>query len=352
MKETIGFGIVGCGVISPWHAGSILKVSDAKLVAVCDIIKDKAETLAANHGSPKVYMDYEQMLRDPEVDAVCVCTPSGMHADMGILAAKAGKHILTEKPIDIRLPKIDELIRTARECGVKLAVIFQRRTSSLWQTIARIVASGALGKMVLGDAYLKYFRSQEYYDSGDWRGTWALDGGGALMNQGVHCVDLLQWVMGPVESVFAHADHLVRHIEVEDTAVAALKFRNGAFGVIEGTTSVCPGMNHRLEFHGEKGTIAVDGETVVHWDMPDDTPDITGDTGTKAGVDIKLGSAASSPTSIAMEGHRILIADLVAAIKEDRDPLITGEEARKSVEMILGIYESARTGRPVRFPLS
>lgn len=351
MKNKIGFGIVGCGVIAPWHAGSILNVPDAELTAVCDIIPEKAEALAAGHGSPTVYTDYHRMLEDPNVDAVCVCTPSGMHAEMGIEAARAGKHVLTEKPIDISLPKIDDLIRTAREQRVKLAVIFQRRTSSIWAAVREAVQSGALGKMILGDAYLKYYRSQDYYDSGDWRGTWALDGGGALINQGVHCVDLLQWIMGPVETAAAFADHLVRKIEVEDTAVAALKFRSGAFGVLEGATSVCPGMDHRLEFHGEKGTIALDGETVVKWEFPGCEGEMCGSRGTKSGVDIKRGTAHSMPTVSGMEGHRIIIADLVEAIRDDRDPMITGEEARKSVEIILGVYESARTGRMVSFPL-
>ena len=351
MKDKVGFGVIGCGSIAPWHAGSILNVPDAELVAVCDIIEDRANALAAGHGSPKVFIDYKQMLADPGIDAVCICTPSGMHAEIGIEAAKAGKHILTEKPIDIVLSKIDDLIRTARERNVKLGTIFQRRTSRVWQTVREVVASGALGKMVLGDAYIKYFRDQEYYDSGGWRGTWALDGGGALMNQGVHCIDLLQWIMGPVDSLFAHADHLVRKIEVEDTAVAAVKWANGAFGVIEGTTSVCPAMGHRMEFHGEKGTIAIQGETVIKWDVPGEAPDLLGTTGKKEGVDINVGTARSSPTGMAIEGHTILVADLVEAIEEGRDPMITGEEARKSVEIILGIYKSARTGQAVRFPL-
>jgi len=351
MRNKIGFGVIGCGAIAPWHAGSILNVPDAELVAVCDIVRERAEALSEGHGSPRVYTDYREMLADPQVDAVCICAPSGMHAEMGIEAAKAGKHILTEKPIDITLPKIDEFIQTAHNCNVKLGVIFQRRTSSLWRMIREVVASGILGKLILGDVYMKYYRGQEYYDSSDWRGTWALDGGGALMNQGVHCVDLMRWIMGPVDTVFAHADHLVRKIEVEDTAVAAVKFKNGAFGVIEAATSVYPGMDHRLEFHGEKGTIAVHGETITKWDLPEGAPDLSGASGSESGVDIKVGTARSSPTPVAMAGHKTLIADLVSSIKEDRDPLVTGEEARKSIEIILGIYRSAGTQQPVGFPL-
>ncbi len=351
MKDFVGFGIIGCGAIAPWHAKSILAIENAKLLSVCDIVQSKAEKLAEEYGAPKAVTDYREMLEDPHIDAVCICTPSGTHADIGIDAANAGKHILTEKPIDITLPKIDEFISAAEKCGVKLGVIFQRRTSCFWQQIREVVQSGVLGKMILGDAYLKYYRSQDYYDSAEWRGTWALDGGGALMNQGVHCVDLLQWIMGPVDTVFAYADHLARDIEVEDTAVAAVKFKNGAFGVIEGTTSVYPGMDHRLEFHGKKGTIAIQGESIAHWNVPDEVSDLGNSFSTKAGVDIKKGTACSAPTESAIEGHRLLIKDLIEAILEDRKPLVTGQEARKSIEIVLAIYESAKTGRAVSLPL-
>lgn len=315
---------------------------------MCDCIPERAEKLAAEYGNPKVYVDYHELLADPGVDAVCICTPSGMHADMGIAAAGAGKHVLCEKPIDIDLDKIDRLTAACRQAGVKLGCIFQRRTSGMWRNVREVVRSGRLGRMVLGDAYLKYYRSQEYYDSGDWRGTWALDGGGALMNQGVHCVDVLQWIMGPVRSVFAYTAHLVRNIEVEDTAVAALSFASGAFGVIEGTTSVTPGMDHRLEFHGAEGTIRVDGEKMAAWDVPGDEPAFFEGNG---GVDMKAGTAASSPTAIGTEGHQMQVENLVRAVREDHDPMVTGEEARRSVEIILAIYESSRTGREVRLPL-
>jgi predicted dehydrogenase len=293
-----------------------------------------------------------EMLADPEIDAVCICTPSGMHADMAVDAAKAGKHVMSEKPMDITLDKMDLMIKTCRECNVKLGVIFQRRTSPLWHKIKKVVDEGKLGKMVLGDAYLKYYRSQEYYDSGDWRGTWALDGGGALMNQGVHMIDILQWIMGPVESIFAYSAPLVRkRIEVEDTAVACIKYKNGAFGILEGTTSVNPGMQHRLELHGELGSITVNGEQILNWNVPGEEEKAPGEDG-NGGVDIKIGTAATKPTSIATGGHQIQIADLIQAIKEDRDPMVTGEEARRAVEIILAIYESSRTGKQITLPLT
>lgn len=360
--DTVRYGVIGCGVISPWHLRSLKEhVKGVHVVAVSDEVPERAEARAKEFGVSKFYTRAEDLLADPDIDAVSVCTPSGLHGDIVIAAARAGKHAMTEKPIDITLEKIDAMLAACQEHKTKLAVIFQRRTSSLWQLVRETVQSGKLGRMVLGDAYLKYYRSQDYYDSGAWRGTWALDGGGALMNQGVHLVDQLQWVMGPVDSLFAFADHLARNIEVEDTSVAALKFKSGAFGTIEGTTSVIGsaeweknadgrvevtkwgGLEHRLEFHGDRGTIMVDGERIVRWTVPGEPePDLTNE---------NAGSAASDPTAIGMRGHIIQLQDFVDAIREDRRPMVTGEDARPAVEIILGVYESARTGKLVQFPL-
>lgn len=345
--DKVRFGIIGCGVISPWHAKAVTNVEEAELVACCDIVPEKAQKLAGDFGVSRVYTDYRELLASDEIDAVCVCTPSGLHGVVTIDAAKAGKHVMCEKPAEITLAKIDEMIRACRDANVKLGVIFQRRTSPMWHKIKQAIDAGCLGKMVLGDAYLKYFRSQQYYDSGDWRGTWELDGGGALMNQGVHMIDLLRWIMGPVDTIYAQAGHLVRDIQVEDTACAVIKFASGAFGVLEGTTSVCPGRDHRMEFHGEKGTICVDGESITNWDVPGDEGECCKENG-NGGVDVKVGTAATEPTSIATQGHQVQIRDLCQAIGEDRDPMITGEEARMAVEVILAIYESARTGMPVK----
>jgi UDP-N-acetyl-2-amino-2-deoxyglucuronate dehydrogenase len=361
-NETVGYGIVGCGVIAPWHARSLKEhVQGARLLACCDEVPEKAQEFAAQFEIPKVYTKIEDLLADPEIDAVSICTPSGMHGEMVIQASNAGKHAMTEKPIDITLPKIDEMIDVTRKNGTRLAVIFQRRTSPLWQKVRETVQDGKLGKLVLGDAYLKYYRSQDYYDSGAWRGTWALDGGGALMNQGVHLVDQLQWIMGPVDTIFSFADHLARKIEVEDTTVSAIKFKNGAFGTLEGTTSIIGsaewekdeagavnvtkwgGMEHRLEFHGDRGTIMVDGERIVKWAVPGEPEPDFGDGG--------QGSLGSDPRAIGMRGHIIQLQDFVDSLREGRDPMVTGEDARPAVEIILAVYRSAQTGQPVRLPL-
>jgi len=340
--DKVRFGIIGCGVIGPWHARGITSTAEAELVAVCDVIEDKAKKLSSEFGNPKIYTDYKEMLASGDVDVVSICTPSGLHGQMAIDAAKAGVHVLSEKPIDITLPKIDAMIKACRDANVKLGVIFQRRTSPVWHKVKKAVEDGKLGKMVQGDAYLKYFRSQEYYNSGDWRGTWELDGGGALMNQGVHMIDLLRWIMGPIDTLYAKADHLVRKIEVEDTACAVIQFANGAFGVLQGTTSIV-GMDHRMELHGETGTIVVDGEKIVKWQVPGDEQE------EKTEEEVKIGSSAADPTAISTDGHQIQIQDMCRAIMEDREPMVNGEEARKAVEVILAVYESARTGMPVRF---
>ncbi|HHV55439.1 MAG TPA: Gfo/Idh/MocA family oxidoreductase [Firmicutes bacterium] len=345
VEKPVGWAVVGCGVIGPLHAAGVAKGPFTRLVACCDIVAERAENLARQHGA-KAYTSLEQVLDDPEVEAVSICTPSGMHPEMTIRALRAGKHVLTEKPMAIHLEDADAMIRTAEETGGQLAVIFQRRTQPVFRTIKAAMEEKVLGKPVLGDAYMKYYRSPEYYRSADWRGTWQWDGGGALMNQGIHIIDMLQWLMGPVESVYAHAGTLVREIEVEDTAVAVLKFRNGAFGVIEGTTSVYPGVDHRIELHGEKGTIRVDGERIVEWRVegPDGKPvsRLEGTTG-EAGSP----SPTSDPRAISADGHWIQIQDLALAIRDGRPPLVPGREGRPALEIILGIYESSRTGREV-----
>jgi UDP-N-acetyl-2-amino-2-deoxyglucuronate dehydrogenase len=344
MNSPLRYGIIGCGVIAPWHAKSVRLAEGADLVAVCDVDESKTAKFAEEYGG-QAFTDYRKMLDEAKLDIVSICTPSGMHAEMAIEAANRGINVLSEKPLDIKDAAMAAMIKTCREKGVKLGCIFQRRTSPVFLKVREIVQSGKLGKMVLGDAYLKYYRSPEYYASAGWRGTWELDGGGALMNQGVHCVDVMQWVMGPVKAVTAYAGPLVRKIEVEDTACAIMKYASGALGVLQGTTSVAPGMNHRLEFHGEHGTLRIDGENIV-----DISSTLISDEEREA---ILSGSATensgmySDPRAIGVVGHAIQVQDIVNAVRENRDPMVTGEEARKAVDLILAIYESSKTGKEV-----
>lgn len=341
------WGIIGCGVIAPWHADSVVDSEYADLVAVCDVDEEKGKAFAERYGGIALYADYRQMLKEAGCDVVSICTPSGMHSEMTIAAAEAGVHVLCEKPMAITIPQLDAMMDAVHKSGIKLEVIFQRRTYEVSKRVREAVQSGLLGQMTLGDAYLKYYRSPAYYRSADWRATWKLDGGGALINQGVHGIDLLLWIMGDVESVYAKAEAKARDIEVEDTCVALLTFGNGAYGVIEGTTSSNPGEPTALYLHGEKGTIALDDKGIAEWAVAEDK-NVVAQNDTTECVSHSALSTVSDPKAMGRAGHRAQVDDLCVAIAEDREPMITGESARKAVELILAIYESARTGVEVK----
>jgi predicted dehydrogenase len=343
--DKLKWGIIGCGVIAPWHADSVVDSEHADLVAVCDVDVAKGEAFAAKYGT-SFYADYHAMLVSGEVDVVSICTPSGLHSEMTVAAAEAGVHVLCEKPMAITVPQMDAMMEAVEKAGTKLGVIFQRRTYKTTQTVREAVQSGVLGQMTLGDAYLKYYRSPAYYQSADWRATWALDGGGALMNQGVHGIDVLAWIMGDVESVYAKAEAKARDIEVEDTCVALVTFKNGAFGVIEGTTSSNPGEKTAFHLHGEKGTIILDDQGIQKWAVSEDKSVVENDP--DKCFTRQASSATSDPTAIGRAGHQAQVDDLCLAIAEDREPMIVAASARKSVELILAIYASARTGREVK----
>lgn len=339
MSKKVRFAIVGTGVIAPLHAESIIKNPLTELVAVCDIIEEKAQAFADKYGVEHVYKYYEDMFKRGDIDVVCVCTPSGNHGEVTIAAAEAGIHVLCEKPIEITDEKLTAMIDACRKHGVKLGGIFQRRTLPAAIKTREAIQSGKLGKMVLGDAYLKYYRSPEYYKSAGWRGTWELDGGGALMNQGIHGIDLITWMMGDVHSVVAKCGTLVRDIEVEDTAVAIVKYKNGAYGVIQGTTSVYPGLDTRFEVHGELGTVIFDDHGFKTWKFlggEEEVPEVEG-----------YVTSASDPAALSLSGHYIQIDDMAKAVLEDREPMVPGEEARKAVDLILAIYESSETGKEI-----
>lgn len=341
LANKMKFAIVGAGVISDFHAQAIIAHEEAELTAICDIEFEKAETLANKYApDAKLYASYEEMFEKEDLDIVSVCVPSGIHADVSIAAANAGIHILCEKPLDIDGEKMTQMIETARKNKVKLGGVYQRRTLEAAILTRKAIQEGKLGKLVLGDAYLKYYRSPEYYKSAGWRGTWEMDGGGALMNQGVHGIDLIQWMVGDIESVFAYAAPLVRDIDVEDTAVIAVKYKNGAFGVIQGTTSVYPGQETRFEIHGEKGSIIFGDSGFKQWsiiDSDEKAPTVHNEEG-----------GSNDPKSISNQGHFIFVDDIIQAVRDDRDPLVPGEEARKAVDLIHAIYESARTGKEVK----
>jgi len=350
-ERSLGFAIVGCGVIAPLHARAISDLPDAKLVAVVDVHEERAARCGAEFGVDHS-TDLGEVLGRAEVDAVCVCVPSGRHAEVGVRAAQAGKHLVVEKPIDVALEAADRLIAACRAGGVQLTVISQHRYDPGVRRLRDLLDTGRLGRLILGDAVIKWYRTQEYYDGSRWRGTWALDGGGCLMNQGVHYVDLLQWMMGPVESVLARASTVAHEIEVEDVVVAALRFRSGALGILEASTAVYPGLPERLEITGTGGTVIVEAGSIRVCELKDEKGETSpyGARLRSAGVPAG-GSGSADPAAISHQAHREQIGEFISAIATGREPMLTGEEGRKPLEIVLAVYESARTGGEVQLPL-
>ncbi len=346
----IGFGIVGCGMISNFHAKAIENIRGAKIVACYDTYAPGAERFAAAN-NVTAYPTLKGMLADPKVDIVTVCTPSGAHRDPAVAAANAGKHVVVEKPLEITLKRCDVIINACRKNKVKLCTIFPSRFSAVNLTIAEAMKAKRLGKLTLGDAYVKWFRTQEYYDSGGWRGTWAMDGGGAFMNQAIHNVDLLYSFMGDVTEVTGATATLAhKRIEVEDVGVATLKFKNGALGVIEATTAAFPGLAKKVELHGNEGTIVAEDDNILTWEFAKKS---SKDSAIRRKFAKQEGAAsgASDPSAISYTGHMLQLKDFIRAIERRKKPMIDGEEGRKSVEIILAIYKSAWTGRRVALPL-
>jgi UDP-N-acetyl-2-amino-2-deoxyglucuronate dehydrogenase len=347
---TYGFGIVGCGMISNFHARAIAEVRGAKLVACFDTREPAAQKFAADNGC-KAYTDLNAMLADPKVSIVTIATPSGAHMEPAVAAARAGKHVIVEKPLEITLKKCDRMIEACEKAGVQLGAIFPSRFHDSSVKIKRAIDGGRFGRLTLGDSYVKWYRTQQYYDSGAWRGTWALDGGGALMNQAIHSVDLLTWFMGPVVEIQANAATLAHErIEVEDVVVATLRFASGALGTLEATTAAYPGYLKRIEIHGSEGSALLEEEDLKAWDFAKPRKE------DKAILDEmkthkSTGGGASDPAAIGHHGHAIQFRDFVEAVKKNRPPAIDGHEGRRSVEIILGVYKAAETGRPVKLPL-
>ena len=350
-ERTLGFAIVGCGVIAPFHARAISDLPNARLVAVMDLHEERAAQRGAEFGVDHS-TDIEDVLRRPDVDVVCVCVPSGRHAEVGVQAARAAKHLVVEKPIDVTLQAADRLIAACRASGVQLTVISQHRYDLGVRRLRELLDSGRLGRPILGDAVIKWYRTQEYYDSGGWRGTWALDGGGCLMNQGVHYVDLLQWMMGPVDSVSARFSTAAHEIEVEDVVVAVLRFQSGALGSLEASTAVYPGLPERLEVTGTGGTVIVEAGSLKVCELKDEKGE-TSPYGAKLRTDAARDdeTGAGDPAAISHLGHRHQISEFLTAIDTGVEPALSGGEARKPLEIILAVYESARSGREVRLPL-
>jgi UDP-N-acetyl-2-amino-2-deoxyglucuronate dehydrogenase len=336
--KIVGFGIFGAGMVADYHRQAIAANADlgAQLLAIGHYNPARFDEISARFGVPCMRPD--DLLTHPGVDVVCICTPSGGHASQAIAAARAGKHVLVEKPMALSLADADAMITACEQAGVKLGVVLQRRAEPLFRRIHDAIAAGDLGKLTLGVVTIPYYRPQAYFDQAAWRGTWSLDGGGVLMNQGIHLVDLLVWYMGDPVQVLASAGTLHRDIEVEDTLAAALHFANGAVATITATTTAAPGFPHRVEVYGTKGGIQVEGESTGRWELVEPAQATVEPLET---VTSTAAGAGGDPRGIAPTGHIAIFRDFVGALRENRAPLVDGTEGRRSLATVLAIYQAA-----------
>ena len=347
----LGFGIIGCGMIAGFHARAIADISGAKLVACQSRRIEAAEEFAEKNGGTAC-STVAELLADPAVDVVTICTPSGAHLDPAVAAAKAGKHVIVEKPLEITLERCDKIIAACVENNVTLSTIFPSRFHDSSQLLKAAIDEGRFGTLTMGDAYVKWFRTQEYYDSGQWRGTWDLDGGGALMNQAIHSVDLLTWLMGPVVEISAQTATLAHErIEVEDVATASLKFANGALGVIEASTAAFPGMLKKIEIHGNQGSVVIEEEDIKTWVFAEMTAKDK-EISEKYASMTDTGGGAADPSAIGHAAHAKQFEDVIRAIENGTALAVDGAEGRRSVEIILAIYKAAEDGKTIQLPLS
>lgn len=340
------FGIIGAGMIANFHAKAIQAMEGGELHSFYGRRQEAIDELVAENGG-KGYTDLNEFLADPELDIVTIATPSGAHLEPALAAAKAGKHIICEKPLEVTPERIDLMISACEDAGVTLSGIFNRRFHPAMDAFKKAVGDGRFGTLTMCDAYVKWYRDQAYYDSGAWRGTWKLDGGGALMNQSIHLIDQLIYLAGDVESVSASMACLAHEgIEVEDTAVAILEFKNGARGVIQGSTACWSSIGHPAEVHlcGDKGSAFLADEKFRVWDFVEPAPeDASIRTELMQGSEAK-GLGANDPSAINYTGHQLNFEDVVQAIQDGRQPSVVGQEARRAVALICAIYESAKNG--------
>jgi UDP-N-acetyl-2-amino-2-deoxyglucuronate dehydrogenase len=339
------FGIVGAGMIGHFHAKAITAMTGGSLHSVFDLRAEAAEKLATEYGA-KAYSDMADFLADPELEIITVGTPSGAHLEPSLAALNAGKHVICEKPLEITTERIDQLIEAAARNGKTLAAVLNRRFHPGMDAFKKAADAGRFGTLTSASAYVKWYRDQAYYDSAGWRGTWALDGGGALMNQSIHTVDALLYLAGPVKAVQANAACLAHErIEVEDIVVAIVEFENGARGVIECSTCTWSKDGHpaRVQLAGTDGSVFLADESFEVWDFKNEQPEDSEIRATlMKGQEAGLG--ANDPSAINFYQHQRNFEEVVNAIKEGREPTTSAAEARKPVALIRAIYESAQNG--------
>jgi predicted dehydrogenase len=344
LNQAVRFGLIGSGSIADFHARAIAIVDGAELIAVHSRTLEAGQEFAVTHDC-QYEASLEALLSRPDIDAVAITTPSGTHAEIGIAAARAGKHVLCEKPVDVTVEKVDELMAICADQNVVLAGIFPSRFGAGPRATKRALEAGRFGRLVQCSAHIPWYRTDEYYSKVGWRGTWALDGGGALMNQGIHAVDLLLWLAGDVSEVSARFQTRARAIEVEDNAVAWLRFKEGALGVIQASTVCYPGERKRVEIRGERGSVTLVDDMPVFWQFEEELPE---DDGVRQlAQNSQIGGGFSDPKAINVEGHRAQYQDFVTALLTGSSPAIVGNELRRAVACIRAIYQSSETNSVV-----
>ncbi|MEN2281347.1 Gfo/Idh/MocA family oxidoreductase [Algoriphagus sp. SE2] len=337
-----GIGIIGTGSIAIKHAQAIDELKHAELVALFNPNKKSAELAKEKFPAP-VLSDFDAFLNLSDLDIVCICTPSGMHLEPGLAAAKAGKHLMVEKPIEITLSRADELIQVCEENGVQLAVIFQNRFSEDYQKLKKAVDRGVFGRLIMGNVYVNWFRDAAYYSTSKWKGTLAADGGGALINQGIHTIDLLLDLMGDVKSVFAQVQTTLYPIEGEDLGLGLVNFKNGALGNVSSATSLYPGYPERVEIFGTEGSAILEAGKITAWNIKGEKP-------TEINSDSESGSGSSDPNAIGYQLHLKQWELFLKDIEENKTPTVDGKTARKSVELIRAMYHSSKLEKKIDFP--
>ena len=316
-----GFGIIGCGVIAQWHATSVEEIEEAELRGVYDVNSESAQAFAKDHNAT-AYSDLDTMLAQDDIQIICICTPSGLHADLAIKAANAGKHIVVEKPMAITKEQLDGMVKACEENKVKATVISQLRFTKAIKKVKDAINRGLLGKILIANVHMKYYRSAEYFKTAKWRGT-----------------DMLNYLAGPIKSVYGYCRTLKHNVEVEDAAQVLVEYKNGAIGTIEGTTCVTPGYPRKIEICGEKGSIVLSEDRIITWDIE----------GSESQVDEKESKHLNfnNPTAFSSKHHVLQLRDLIDAIKNDRKPTVDIYDGRQAVDIILAAYESSKTHKKV-----
>ncbi len=337
MIVSIRFGLIGCGRVAPRHAQSLYELGNTRLVAVADIRYDRALQFAERYGAVP-YADYRDLLARPDIDAVSICVPSGLHCPIAVDAMQSGRHALVEKPIALTLADADIMISVADRYRTQLGIVLQNRHNPPMKQVRRLIESGQLGRLYLGSACVRWYRPQSYYEDG-WHGTWTMDGG-ALMNQSIHHIDALLWFMGPVSEVYSYTATLAHRMEAEDVGVAVLKFQSGALGSVEGSTLTWPeNLEGSVTLFGENGSVKIGGTAlnrITLWKVK----------GQEQDESRVLAGQTPDPDSVYGRSHLEVIRDFAESVIHSRVPTTSGREARRSLEIVLAFYESARTGHP------